>query len=108
MAARRVFIIWTHPLFHESVRLILNHPDIEWLGGTSDYTAAPDKIAHLRPDTVLFEESPAIPATHFLEPGAWNYRLIGLNLEDNRMHLYNYTQENVIRASDLLTFILED
>ena len=37
MSTQRVFIIWSYPLFHESVRLFLEHPDIKLVGATSDF-----------------------------------------------------------------------
>ena len=53
---RRVFVIWMNPLFHESVRLLLSHPDVEWVGATSDHAAAHEQIMKLRADTILIEE----------------------------------------------------
>jgi hypothetical protein len=35
MAVRRVFVIWANPIFRESVRLLLRHPDVEWVGELS-------------------------------------------------------------------------
>jgi len=32
MAVKQVYVIWTNPLFRETVHLLLDHPDIELVG----------------------------------------------------------------------------
>lgn len=111
MANRRVFIFWTHPLFHETVKALLNHPHIEWAGSSSDYAAGwePGLIS---PDTILVEEdeagSPPAELIKLLETSRGNVRVVGLNLNDNEMRVYNYVQRTVCKADDLLQWILND
>lgn|SRR5574337_242601 len=111
MTSRRVFVIWTHPLFHESVRLLLHHPDVEWVGATSDHAAAREQIVTLRPDTILVEEGEggAPPeALEVLEACSWKVRVVGLGLDDNQMIVYRREQRTVAQAEDLLHLIQSD
>jgi len=109
MAVRRVFVIWTNPLFHESARLLLKHRDIIWVGATADITTAHEEIMILHPDTILFEKTRAgIPAVvmKILEAETWDMRIIGLSLDNNEMILYYREHQTVVEAGDLLQFVL--
>jgi DNA-binding NarL/FixJ family response regulator len=109
MGIRRVFVIWTHPLFHESVRLLLKHPDIIWVGAASEFETAHEEIMALHPDTVLFEKTKdGIPVNmiEILEVEPWDMRIIGLSLDDNEMSLYHREHQTVVEAGDLLQFVL--
>ena len=109
MAARRVFLIWTHPIFHDSVRLLLRHPDVEWVGATSDYAAAKDEILSLRPDTVLIEEVKGrvlVEVMEILRACTWNVRVASLSLADNKSTVYHREQRVVGKVDDLLRLIL--
>jgi DNA-binding NarL/FixJ family response regulator len=108
---RRVFVVWTHPIFHESVRLLLNHPDVELVGATSDYGAAQREILGLQPDTVLVEEpggSLRAEVMGILEASPWSVRVIGLSLEDNSLSVYHREQRTVAQSDDLLQLVLSD
>ncbi|OGO73287.1 MAG: hypothetical protein A2Z49_00155 [Chloroflexi bacterium RBG_19FT_COMBO_56_12] len=109
MAVQRVFIMWTHPLFHESMRLILNHPHVEWVGSNSDYAAASEQILSLRPDIVLVEDedegdAPTL-ALGILETCNWDVRVIGLSLSNNKLSMYQREVRIVGQADDLLHLI---
>ena len=109
MAVRRVFLIWTNPLFHESTRLLLSHPDINWVGAASDFAIAHEEIMKLHPDTILFEKTGAgiqVDILEILEVEAWDMRIIGLSLENNEMSLYHHEHQTVVAAGDLLQFVL--
>ena len=109
MAPRSIYVVWTHPLFHESVRLILKHPGIIWLGATPDIAKAREEIMTLHPNTILFEKAEgSIPAglVDILEAENWDMRIIGLSLDDNEMSLYHRKQKKVVKADDLLEFVL--
>ena len=108
---QRVFVIWTHSLFQESVRLILNHPSVEWLGSSSDYAAARDQIISLRPNAILVEEgegSVHALALAVLEACSWDVRVIGLSLTDNKLSMYHHEHRIVRQAEDLLHLIQSD
>jgi len=109
MAVRRVFVIWTNPLFHESARLLLSHPEIVWVGAASDFATAHEDIMRLHPDTVLFEKTrDRIPVgvMDILEVEAWDMRIIGLSLDNNEMSLFHREHQTVVEAGDLLQFVL--
>lgn len=109
MDVRRVFVIWTHPLFIESLRLLLNHPGIEWTGATSDLAAAPEQIALLHPDSILIEENPdgTLPAEalEILKTDSSDLRLIQLNLNDNQLTVYLREQRTIGHIEELLALI---
>jgi DNA-binding NarL/FixJ family response regulator len=108
---RQVFVIWTHPIFHESVRLLLNHPDVEWVGATSDYAAAKNEILSIQPDTILIEDvqdSASAEMMEILKAGPQNVRVIGLSLADNELSVYHRERRTVGQAGDLLRLILCD
>jgi len=109
MAVRRVFVIWTNPLFHESAVLLLKHPDIIIVGATADFMTAHEDIMRLQPDTILFEKTRAgLPADimGILQTEPWNMRIIELSLDTNEMSLYHLEHQTVIKAGDLLQFVL--
>lgn len=111
MTIRRVYAIWTHPIFHESVRRLLSHPDIEWTGATSDYAAAKQALLDLRPDTVLVEKVEGeVPAEikDVLETIPWAVRIISLGLDDNKLSLYHRERRTIERPEDLLHLIQGD
>lgn len=111
MAARRVFVIWTHSIFYESVRLLLNHPEVELAGASSDYVAAKDEILSLQPDTILIEEvsnGARTEVMEILETSPWSVRIMGLSLADNKLSVYHREQRTVGQAGDLLRLVLSD
>lgn len=111
MAVHRVFIFWTHPLFREAVQLLLAHPEIEWVGSSSNYSGVNDLVASSSPDTILVEEEAgSLPAgvMRVLETSQVNVRVVGLNLHNNQMHTYHRVERVVGKAEDLLHWILSD
>ena len=110
MALPRVFVIWNHPLFYESLRLLLNHPDIEWAGATSDYASALAQTERLQPDTILVEEGEdGLPAQalELLKTSPCELRIISLNLSDNQLNVYYRELHTVVQAEDLLHLIID-
>ena len=111
MATQRLYVIWTHPLFLDSVRLLLNHPDIELVGTSSNYEDVQSELFSLQPDFIIVEEVKSnLPAIEMdiLKASSWVVRLIGLNLDDNRLNVYHREQRSVVEAGDLLHLILND
>ena len=109
MAVRRVFVIWTNPLFHESAVLLLKHPDIIIVGAAVDFTTAHEDIMRLQPDTILFEKTSVgvpVDVMGILEAETWDIRIIGLSLDNNEMSLYHREHQMVVEASDLLQLVL--
>lgn len=109
--AQRVYVVWTHPIFHEAVRLLLSHPDVEWVGASSDYADAKDEILRLRPDTIVVEsvgEGVPVEVMDLLEGSAWYGRIFGLSLADNELNVYHREHWTVGRSDDLLRLVLGD
>lgn len=111
MAAQRVFIFWTHPLFHETIRVLLNHPEVEWVGSSPDYQIDWDLFSDPPPDKIVIEEDgrgPPPEIINLLLAHCESVRVLGLNLLDNEMNVFDYSQRTVCKADDLLHLILDD
>lgn len=109
MVARRVFVLWTHTLFRDSVRQLLSHPEVEWVGETQDYASAWDEIEELHPDTVLVEETDdhsSGETVEILKHSSWNVYVVGLNLSNNDLRVYHREQRTVKDSNDLLDLVL--
>ena len=111
MATQRVYVMWAHPLFHDSLRQLLNHTDINWVGAASDFTIAVEEISRLHPDTILIEELEGETTTatfmKILEKFQWNLRVVGVSLNDNQLSVYQHEQQTVGQPEDLIRLILE-
>ncbi|OGT26143.1 MAG: hypothetical protein A2Z17_07815 [Gammaproteobacteria bacterium RBG_16_66_13] len=108
MAVRRVYLVWTHPLFFETVHRLLSHQDVELVGESMDHKAARAEIARLRPDVVVLEEAEGGSSTDlvdFLQAGAKDVQILGLNLMDNELHVYQRRQRTVVHPGDLVDVI---
>jgi DNA-binding NarL/FixJ family response regulator len=111
MAVRRVFILWTHSLFHETVRALLNDPQVELLGSSQDYSKVQVQISEQPPDILVVEEEDYtnfIKIIDLLKNQRENIRVVGLNLLDNEMSVFEFHQKTVCKADDLLQWVLVD
>jgi len=112
MPLKSVYTIWANPLFHASIRMLLNHPEIEWLGSSSDPKIALEKISSLKPEIIIIEEEQErrtpIKLMKNLESRHLDYFIIGLNLNDNKVNVYHHQEQQVIKADDLIRLILGD
>lgn len=109
MAQRRVFVIWSNPLFHDSAQLLLKHPDIVWVGSAKDFSSGYDAIMTYKPDTILFEKTKSgipVEVLEILEMESWDIRVIGFSLDNNELSLYHREHQLVVQAGDLLQFVL--
>lgn len=105
-----VFVIWTNPLFLESIRALLSHPEIHLVGASSDFSQAQKEIAALRPNVVIIEGSSVSSSIDcetlpILKSGA---RVIQMSLDDNELNLFQYQHRTLAEAEDLITMILEE
>ena len=111
MASHRVFVIWKHPLFHESVRLLLKHPAVTLVGSASNLATAYEEILSLQPETILME---AVEKRHsdevvkLLETCPWSLRVMLISLDDNQLSMYHREQKTVGKADDLLHLIISE
>ncbi len=111
MAVKQVYVIWTNPLFRETVHLLLDHPDIELVGMHSDYTAALENILVIKPDTIVVEEVEGVlpqEIRNFLESYSWDAHIVGFNLYDNTLSIYHHEQRVVSQSDELLHLITSD
>ena len=89
--------------------MLLDHPEVELAGMTSDYVAAKETILSEKPDTLLVEEVEGIVPTNLMEildANHFSLRLISVNLDDNRLRVFHRQQWNIVQAEDLLRLIL--
>jgi hypothetical protein len=109
MSIQQVYVLWTHPLFHDAIRLLLEHPHIQFVGASSDFTTAQGEILSLRPDTILIEgvgESEPNQVMKVLKSCPWNVLVVLISLTDNQLNLYHHEQRAVGRTDELLQLIL--
>jgi len=108
MNSSRVFILASQPLFAQGVQsLISSLPGIQVVGVA---TAGPDAFSEVQaiaPDVVIVEamgDQQGRLVAHVLEsvPSA---KVIGLSLEDNRIHIYYQQMKQGRRVEDLLDAI---
>lgn len=107
--SRRLFMIWSSPIFRDSIHLLLDHPDVEWLGTAPDFEFVQEEIHKLHPDTIVVEEvEGGLPAKmiELLETDNSILQLICVSLEDNRLRIFTRENRAVAEASDLLQLIL--
>lgn len=108
--SRRLFMIWASPIFRDAIHLLLDHPEVEWVGATSNYQVAPKHICELKPDTIVAEEVEGnLPAEiiNLLETDNTIRQLISVSLEDNRLRIFSRKNWIVAEAGDLLQLIIQ-
>lgn len=113
MAVRRVFIAWANSLFYGSVRLLLDHPDVEIIGARAESETLWREVSDLRPDTIIIErrgeDDPPVPGIHILwESNTWNPRIIHAGLHDNIAQVCRCEQHTLEHAEDLLHLVLNE
>jgi DNA-binding NarL/FixJ family response regulator len=107
--SHRLFLIWTNPLFRDSVRLLLSHPKVNWMGAASNWATAQPEILRLQPDIILVEEGEdkvEIEVMKILEATPWNVRVVSVNLDNNKLSIFHREQKIVGQAEDLLHLVL--
>lgn len=108
MQTRRVYVIWAHPLFLESVRLLLKQAQVEIVGATSDHEDAQAQIETLTPDVVIIEQADgemqsSLETISILRAGA---RVVRLSMDDNEISLYSRERRTAMQADDLANLIV--
>jgi chemotaxis response regulator CheB len=111
MADHQVYVIWANPLFHDSLRQLLDHTSILWLGASSDFAEAVEEISRLQPDTILIEEvegkTTMSAFMKIVEQFDWNLRVVRVSLKDNQLSVYQHAQETVGQPEDLIRLIIQ-
>ena len=107
---RRLFVIWTSPIFRDSVQLLLDHPEIEWLGATSDYASAPKDIRVKQADTIVIEQVGSglpVALSELLDTESDSARVICVSLDENQVRVYSRENWTVAEAGNLLQLVLQ-
>jgi AmiR/NasT family two-component response regulator len=110
MSIRRVYVIWSHPLFHEAVRLLLRHPGVQIIGVNPDYAIAQEEIVKLRPDILLVEDVKSNETTRIMkvfEACPWTMLVLLISMEDNQLNIYQHEKRTVVNTDDLLKWVLQ-
>jgi DNA-binding NarL/FixJ family response regulator len=111
MPIHQVYVIWTHQLVRDSLRQLLDHTDITWVGAASDFSLAIEEISRLHPDTILIEEVVDETTTtafmEIIEKFQWNLRVVGVSLDDNQLSIYQHEQQMVGQPEDLIRLIIQ-
>ena len=96
---RKVFIIWSQSLFHDTVSLLLDDPLVTVVGRCLDADIANSQLHELQPDTIIVEDvaidgecEPDI--MQLLQDFAWNPRIVRLSLYDNKLCIYKREAED--------------
>lgn len=111
MAIRRVFVLWQHPLILMSLRGLLSHASIEWVGDSSTLDDLPQLFAEKMPDIILIEgevDDNTHNALRLLEASKRSLRVIGFGLSGNEIQVYELEQETINQKEDLLNLILKE
>lgn len=111
MPAQNVFVFWVTPLFYESISRSLKHPDIKFVGATSNYAAVSADISRKRPSTILIEdagEQHNRMLSEFLNTFPWAIKIIFLGFNDNKLMVYYHEQRSIAQTDDLLQLILSE
>ena len=109
MTQHRIYVIWSNPIFRDSLRMILKHPQVEWVGSEPDFSRALEEIVNLAPDTILVEITEQFTLAELiqgLEQGESELQIIGMNMENNVATLYHRENYSVIHEDELLQIIL--
>jgi DNA-binding NarL/FixJ family response regulator len=107
---RRVFIVSKYHLFGEGVRSLLQRQaGIEIVGQETDGDKAVEQIKVLRPDVVIVDSAdpdchlaPCVVRIFGEEMGT---RIVGLNLENNSICIYQKEERNITGVDDFLKAI---
>ena len=111
MVIKNVYVIWTHPLFHVSIRALLDHPEIELIGSSSDWIIALEEIAESKPEIIIIEEddleiNTSINLMVNLGSNHPDYHIIGLNINDNKLNVFHHQEQKVMEVDDLMRLVL--
>lgn len=110
MGMPRVLIIWTHPLFEEAVRRLLQDWGVNIVGSTSDRNSAHEQIATLDPSVVILEDADDQSEDDEQTMAILNAsaHVIRLNLNDNELRIYRRERRTVGKIEDLEKILLAD
>lgn len=103
-------MIWKNPIFRDSLRMLLNHPDVEVVGNGNVLEQAALEIAGLKPNTILVEitnQHALLELLEILEHEKSQLQIIGMNMENNQATLFHRESRVVFHEDELLEIILK-
>lgn len=111
MKPLRIFVIWMTPLFLDSLKLLLHHPQLEWVGSAEKSSYSHIVITQFNPDVILIEGSEEEVTRHAVQIMQYqqgNIRIVGLNMLDNQAKLFEVERGSILHKNDLLKIILKE
>lgn len=112
MASRKLFVVWSHPLFRESMNRLLDHPEVVIVGTATDYGAALARLETLKPDVIIVEETQdatvtSLDALQFLKACTWGPSIIRLSMHDNELWVYHQERWSIGSTEDFIRLVRE-
>ena len=111
MSIQQVFILWFTPLFYDSLRWLLKHPDIKFVGATSNYSEAYTEIVNAKPNIILIENNGKQPnkkVMEYIDTSPRATKVIFLGLTDNKLVVHHHEHRSLEKTEDLLQLILSE
>lgn len=110
MVSRKVLVLWTNPLFHETIRVLLQQADVEVVGALRRLSHWQEQVQAHHPDTVIIETGEDESASNgetlsILRSGP---AVIRLSLSDNELSLYKRQHRSISSTDELIELILPD
>jgi DNA-binding NarL/FixJ family response regulator len=112
MSTKRVIMLFSHPLFGQGVETLLRRESgVEIVGRESDANRLLQRVKELRPDVVIVDGADPVcdplPLVMRILTEVGGTRVIGLNLKDNSMFVYQGERRMVKAVHDLMQAIEE-
>jgi DNA-binding NarL/FixJ family response regulator len=109
MHAPRVFIVWAHPLFDETMQRLLQAWGVKIVGSMSDPKTALEEIEKSTPEVVILEDSDEPSQAEEQQIMAILHTsplVIRLNLKDNELKSYRRERHTVGKIDDLANLLM--
>lgn len=110
--ARRVFLVWEHPLLRKALQALLSDAQIEWVGDSANLDDFSQLLERYEPEIVLVEEQESNPSHRAAQVLAIcqqaHLRVIGINLSGNDIQYYEFDQRTITERDDLINLILKE
>lgn len=110
MVAKRMFILWRHPLFYDSLRLLLQDPQLILVGaGPADHTSL-EEIVSSAPDVVIVEQPDGddLQGTEELPPLGIGAKVVYLSLADNELNVVQRRRLMLTSVEEFRSLLLDE
>lgn len=108
--SNKVFVIWSNPLFHERVSLLLEDTPLTLAGASNDYVDARTMIDELAPDIVIVEatDGEELAGEETISILRSSANVIRLSLAHNELIKYHRERRTVTDIDDLMHLLSDD